>query len=85
VSRTQSGELPVYSEVTNGKVWKTILRRVDGDAMGLRDDLASFLREIHIDPFRPPPGVTVKPTNRNLVVRGRWVEEVKGWLEEKGF
>lgn len=52
---------------------------------GLRDDLATYMKEIHIDPLRPAPGVTIKPTSQNLVIKGKWVEEVKGFLEGRGF
>lgn len=53
--------------------------------MGLRDELALYMKDIHVDPLRPAPVVTVKPTNQNLVIKGRWVAEVKGFLESKGF
>ena len=53
--------------------------------MTLRDDLAAYMKEIHIDPLRAAPGVVVKPTSQNLVIKGRWVGEVKGFLESRGF
>ncbi|KAK4686715.1 large subunit ribosomal protein L49, partial [Tremellales sp. Uapishka_1] len=85
ISRTSNGELPVYSEVRNGGGWKTIIRKVDGDVHTLRDNLNEYFKAMNVDPLKQSPTVTMKPTNRNLVVKGRWVDEVKGYLEEKGL
>lgn len=56
-----------------------------GDVPALQAELNELFAQGHIDPLTPAPVVTLRPTNRHLEVRGRWVEQVKGWLEERGF
>ncbi|KAL1410891.1 hypothetical protein Q8F55_001834 [Vanrija albida] len=86
VERTATGQLPVYSDVRNGGTnHVTVVRRIKGSAELLRDDLARFLADGHIDPVTRPPGVSLRHTSRAVEVKGRWVAEVKGWLEMRGF
>ncbi|WVF70703.1 hypothetical protein IAT40_005496 [Kwoniella sp. CBS 6097] len=81
VNRSEGGKLPVYSKIRNGGSITTIVRKVDT----LQKDLNTYLAKLHIDPFTSPPKVTVRPTNQHLQIKGHWVEEVKGWLEGRGF
>ncbi|OCF32887.1 hypothetical protein I316_05524 [Kwoniella heveanensis BCC8398] len=81
VNRSEGGKLPVYSKIRNGGSITTIVRKVDI----LQKDLNTYLAKLHIDPFTSPPKVTVRPTNQHLQIKGHWVEEVKGWLEGRGF
>ncbi|WVQ97072.1 hypothetical protein IAU59_004182 [Kwoniella sp. CBS 9459] len=81
VNRSEGGKLPVYSRIRNGGSITTIVRKVDT----LQKDLNTYLATLHIDPFTSPPKVTVRPTNQHLQIKGHWVEEVKGWLEGRGF
>ncbi|KAL7423743.1 hypothetical protein Q5752_001325 [Cryptotrichosporon argae] len=86
VARTAGGSLPVYSDVRNGgNHWRTIVRKVTGDAKALQADLNAFLSDGHLDPIRPAPRVTLRPTNRHLEVRGRFVDEFKAYLSARGF
>jgi large subunit ribosomal protein L49 len=54
-------------------------------AQSLQSQLNDHFAQSHIDPLREPPVVSLRPTNRHLEIRGKWVEEVKGWLESRGF
>jgi len=55
------------------------------NTQALRADLAQYLADGHIDPLKAPPTVTVRPTTKQIVIKGRAVEEVKAWLEMRGF
>ncbi|WVR05669.1 hypothetical protein IAU60_002691 [Kwoniella sp. DSM 27419] len=81
VNRSDGGQLPVYSKIRNGGSVTTIVRKVDT----LQNDLSAYLKTLHIDPFTAPPKVTVRPTNQHVQIKGHWVDEVKGWLEGRGF
>nr|XP_019011913.1 uncharacterized protein I206_02750 [Kwoniella pini CBS 10737]OCF50694.1 hypothetical protein I206_02750 [Kwoniella pini CBS 10737] len=85
VNRSEGGELPVYSKIRNGGGITTIIRKVDGDVRTLQNQLTTYLSDLHIDPFTHSPKVTVRPTNNHLQIKGHWVQEVKGWLEGRGF
>ncbi|WVW80315.1 hypothetical protein I302_102294 [Kwoniella bestiolae CBS 10118] len=85
VNRSDGGKLPVYSKIRNGGAVTTIIRKVDGDVRTLQTQLTSYLSDLHIDPFTHSPKVTVRPTNNHLQIKGHWVDEVKGWLEGRGF
>ncbi|KAI9634548.1 mitochondrial large subunit ribosomal protein-domain-containing protein [Dioszegia hungarica] len=85
VPRTANGELPVYSKLRRGNMWKTVVRNVEGDVGSLQADLNALFQQTHIDPLLPAPVVTVRPTNQHLEVKGRWVPQVKEWLEGRGF
>ncbi|WRT65856.1 uncharacterized protein IL334_002807 [Kwoniella shivajii] len=81
VNRSEGGKLPVYSKIRNGGSITTLIRKVDT----LQSQLTTYLSDLHIDPFTHPPKVTVRPTNNHLQIKGHWVDEVKGWLEGRGF
>ncbi|EJT52815.1 hypothetical protein A1Q2_04817 [Trichosporon asahii var. asahii CBS 8904] len=81
VERTANGTLPVYSDV-KGNATRTIIRRIRGSAEG---ELNEYLAAGHIDPITPAPSAILKPTSRQIEVKGRWVPELKAWLEMKGF
>ncbi|RSH85832.1 uncharacterized protein EHS24_004012 [Apiotrichum porosum] len=86
VERTSSGELPVYTDIKNGRTQvKTIVRKIRGSAGALKTDLQQYLADGHIDPLTPPPTVTVRPTSGHVEVKGRAVFEIKQWLEARGF
>ncbi|WWC88011.1 uncharacterized protein L201_002913 [Kwoniella dendrophila CBS 6074] len=85
VNRSEGGKLPVYLKIRNGGSITTIIRKVDGDVRTLQNQLTAYLAELHIDPFTHSPKVTVRPTNNHLQIKGHWVEEVKGYLEGRGF
>nr|XP_031858721.1 uncharacterized protein CI109_005815 [Kwoniella shandongensis]KAA5525793.1 hypothetical protein CI109_005815 [Kwoniella shandongensis] len=85
VGRSSGGELPVYSKIRNGGGITTVVRKVEGDLTTIQKQLNAYFAQSHIDPFSHPPSVTIRPTNGHLQVKGHWVEEVKGWLEGKGF
>lgn len=51
----------------------------------LKGELNEYLAAGHIDPITPPPTAIIKPTSRQIEVKGRWVPELKAWLEMKGF
>lgn len=51
----------------------------------LKTDLNEYLAAGHIDPLTKPPTAVLKPTSRQIELNGRWVSELKGWLEMKGF
>lgn len=75
VSRTVAGSLPVYSEVKNdGQRVSTQVRKISGDIEVLSRELSSFF-----------PQAQVFSKQRQVVLRGNYVKEVKEWLCAKGF
>lgn len=81
ITRTDaSGSLPVYLDIKNGGTRSlTIIRRVQGDAEALRQEVASLF------PDTPKNFVTVNPINNQVVIKGSYVNDIKQWLAQKGF
>lgn len=81
ITRTDaSGSLPVYLDIKNGGTRSlTIIRRVQGDAEVLRQEVASLF------PDTPKNFVTVNPINNQVVIKGSYVNDIKQWLAQKGF
>ncbi|CAK9782201.1 hypothetical protein CC85DRAFT_282214 [Cutaneotrichosporon oleaginosum] len=86
VERSTQGNLPVYSEYRNARSNRlTVVRKVSGDVGALRNDIAQYLADGHIDPLRAPPKVYIRPTSGHVEIKGHWVEEIKEWLAMRGF
>jgi large subunit ribosomal protein L49 len=81
ISRTSTSEsLPVYLDIKNGGTRSlTIIRRVEGDAEALRQEIAALF------PESAKNFVTVNPTNKHIVIKGSYVNDIKQWLAQKGF
>ncbi|KAG2174566.1 hypothetical protein INT44_006829 [Umbelopsis vinacea] len=81
ITRTDaSGALPVYLDIKNGGTRSlTIIRRVQGDAEALRQEVAALF------PDTPKNFVTVNPINNQVVIKGSYVNDIKQWLAQKGF
>ncbi|BEJ18033.1 hypothetical protein CspHIS471_0703100 [Cutaneotrichosporon sp. HIS471] len=86
VARSEQGNLPVYTEYRNGRSNRlTIVRKITGDVGALRNDIAQYLADGHIDPLKAPPKVYVRPTSGHVEIKGHWAEEIKEWLAMRGF
>lgn len=51
----------------------------------LQNHLNEYFQAQHVDPLRPPPRVIHRPTNGHLVIKGKWVTEVRAFMEENGL
>ncbi|GAB5585220.1 54S ribosomal protein img2 [Umbelopsis nana] len=81
ITRTDaSGSLPVYLDVKNGGTRSlTIIRRVQGDAEALRQEVAALF------PDTSKNFVTVNPINNQVIIKGAYVNDIKQWLAQKGI
>ncbi|KAF7732773.1 hypothetical protein EC973_000046 [Apophysomyces ossiformis] len=80
IRRTANKGLPVYSDIKNGRTEKlTIVRRINGDANALREELFTLF------PEASPAHIRVNPRNNQVIIKGIYVNEVKEWLIQKGF
>jgi hypothetical protein len=77
VARTKTGNLPVHTDVRNGRTRVlTTVSRVAGDAAGLAAAVRGAV----------PEGVRVEVSRAGrVVVHGRYVETCKRLLVEQGF
>ncbi|SPN99181.1 uncharacterized protein DNG_02216 [Cephalotrichum gorgonifer] len=79
VSRTKSNRIPVYIRIGAGGSKKTtLIQRVEGDRMALRDEVREALGMGGAD-------VVVNPTTGHVVVKGSHVPKLTEWLKNKGF
>ncbi|BEI86998.1 hypothetical protein CcaverHIS002_0703440 [Cutaneotrichosporon cavernicola] len=86
VARSEQGNLPVYTEYRNGRSNRlTVVRKISGDVGALRNDIAQYLADGHIDPLKAPPKVYIRPTSGHVEIKGHWAEEIKEWLAMRGF
>ncbi|KAF8937820.1 hypothetical protein BGZ58_002088 [Dissophora ornata] len=77
VERTNSGQLPVYSEFRNaGTRSLTIIRKIQGNATALKTDLLITY-----------PGAEVRVNERcnQVILKGMVMDDVRQWLTAKGF
>lgn len=80
ISRTANNNLPVYTDFKNGRTQLlTIIRRVQGDAYALKNDILSLF------PDAPKDYVKVNPVNNHVVIKGLHMDDIKQWLAQKGF
>ncbi|KAJ2962478.1 hypothetical protein NQZ79_g2408 [Umbelopsis isabellina] len=81
ITRTDASQsLPVYLDIKNGGTRQlTIIRRVQGDAQALKEEVASLF------PDATKNFVTVNPVNNHVVIKGSYVNDIKHWLAQKGF
>ena len=79
VRRTRSNQLPVYTDIRNGKTrLLTLIRRIDGDPRVLSQELKECLG-LNQDE------ITVNRVTGHVVVKGRRKMEIVHFLESKGF
>ncbi|KAI8381332.1 ribosomal protein L49/IMG2 [Radiomyces spectabilis] len=80
VSRTANKGLPVYSEFKNGGTQQlTIIRRIEGNAEALKNEILPLF------PDAPKDHIRINPTNNHIIIKGVYVNEIKEWLVNKGF
>ncbi|CAG8492876.1 1400_t:CDS:2 [Diversispora eburnea] len=81
--RTQFMNLPVYSDIRNGKSRVlTVIRRVEGDIQALRDDIK---REVFPNDTATRSIIGINHTNNQIVIKGDHTYKMKKWLIKKGF
>lgn len=78
VSRTASKLLPVYQSLTQngGNSWVTQIRKIDGDAHTLREELVELLGT---------PEIQVRSVANHVFIKGQHKQAVVGYLESKGL
>jgi large subunit ribosomal protein L49 len=75
VLRTHTQGIPVYSDYKNGRTRVvTILRKIDGDAVSMREELQRVLG-----------GAKIALRTGYIEIEGNRVQEVKTWLAGLGF
>ncbi|KAI9499230.1 mitochondrial ribosomal protein subunit Img2 [Zychaea mexicana] len=80
ISRTANKGLPVYTDFKNGGTQQlTIIRRVEGDAEALKNEI------VELFPEAPKNFARVNPVNNQVILKGVHMNEIKQWLVEKGF
>ena len=80
ISRTSNKGLPVYTEFKNGGTQHlTIIRRIEGDAEALKNEV------LELFPEAPKNFARVNPVNNQVILKGIHMNEIKQWLVEKGF
>jgi large subunit ribosomal protein L49 len=83
VSRTESNELPVYSDFKRGGNLKlTLVRKISGEVGVLRDALRETLKlSVGLDKDR----VVVNERTRQVVIKGQYKDQVVRFLRERRF
>ncbi|KAG0339423.1 hypothetical protein BG004_006828 [Podila humilis] len=77
VERTKSGQLPVYSEYRNaGTRCLTVIRKIQGNATALKTDLLETY---------PNAEVRVNDRSNQVILKGLVMDDVRQWLNAKGF
>ncbi|KAI7854676.1 mitochondrial large subunit ribosomal protein-domain-containing protein [Circinella umbellata] len=80
ISRTSNNGLPVYTDFKNGGTQHlTIIRRIEGDAEALKNEVLALF------PEAPKNFARVNPVNNQVILKGVHMNEIKQWLVEKGF
>lgn len=79
VHRTNTNNLPVYPEAKRGGSLKqTLIRKVEGDANALREDLIEHLN-------LKPEWVTVNGLTNHIIIKGWKKDNVEKLLKELNF
>lgn len=71
IFRSETGNLPVYSEYKNGGKMVTEIRKISGDIIQLRNDLQAVLPQI------PKSMWKIIIQSKKIVIGGNYVREVK--------
>ncbi|KAI8140347.1 mitochondrial ribosomal protein subunit Img2 [Fennellomyces sp. T-0311] len=80
ISRTANNGLPVYTDFKNGGTQQlTIIRRIEGDAEALKNEILTLF------PDAPKNFARVNPVNNQVILKGIHMNEIKEWLISKGF
>ncbi|KAG9283985.1 hypothetical protein G9A89_005492 [Geosiphon pyriformis] len=83
VERSKNQELPVYFDIRNGRTQLlTVVRRIQGDIKALVEDLR---QELFPNKGRKKHTIIIKQNCSQIVVKGRFDQEIKLWLHKKGF
>ncbi|KAM8829742.1 large ribosomal subunit protein mL49 [Synchiropus picturatus] len=81
IRRSRMHNIPVYTDLTHGNRWMTLVRKVEGDIWALEKDVREFLRDVT---GKELP-TQVNEVTMTLKVKGQYDKELKQWLSEKGF
>ncbi|TLD33979.1 hypothetical protein PspLS_00987 [Pyricularia sp. CBS 133598] len=76
VNRTASNLLPVYQDKKSSQPWLTLIRKIDGDAHTLRDELVELLGT---------PEIEVRGVTNHIWVKGQHKTAIVDYLQSKGF
>ncbi|EHA50322.1 hypothetical protein MCOR27_005850 [Pyricularia oryzae] len=76
VNRTASNQLPVYQDKKSAQPWLTLIRKIDGDAHTLRDELVELLGT---------PEIEVRGVTNHIWVKGQHKTAIVDYLQSKGF
>lgn len=77
VERSQTGNLPVYSEFkANGSKFVTEIRKIQGNIIQLRNDLQEQL------PYIPKDCWTVRPQSKKIIIKGDALKDVRDILSK---
>ncbi|TLS23144.1 uncharacterized protein PpBr36_06459 [Pyricularia pennisetigena] len=76
VNRTASKLLPVYLINKSSQPWLTLIRKIDGDAHTLRDELVELLGT---------PEIQVRDVTNHVWVKGQHKTAIVDYLQSKGF
>ncbi|KAI7874718.1 hypothetical protein K492DRAFT_240693 [Lichtheimia hyalospora FSU 10163] len=80
VARTSNNGIPVYTDFKNGGTQQlTIIRRIEGDAEALKNEIVALF------PDAPNNFARVNPVNNHIILKGIHMNEIKEWLIQKGF
>ncbi|EOA89919.1 hypothetical protein ACJQWK_02880 [Exserohilum turcicum] len=79
VSRSTNKNLPIYTDYKRGgNLHQTLVRKITGDVMALRDELRVFLNKKDED-------VIINSLTRHIVVKGHHANEITQFLVARGF
>ncbi|CAL9703557.1 unnamed protein product, partial [Knipowitschia caucasica] len=81
IRRSRMHNIPVYSDITHGNRHMTLIRKVHGDIWALERDVRAFLQQATGKEFP----TQVNEVTMTIKIKGQFQQEVKEWLQRKGF
>ncbi|XP_051914281.1 mitochondrial ribosomal protein L49 [Hippocampus zosterae] len=81
IRRSRMHNIPVYTDVTHGNRFMTLVRKVEGDIWALEKDVKQYLKDVT---GKEMP-TQVNEVTMTLRVKGQFDKELKEWLTSKGF
>ncbi|XP_066507214.1 mitochondrial ribosomal protein L49 [Hoplias malabaricus] len=81
IRRSRMHNIPVYSEIKHGNQKSTILRKVEGDIWALNTDVREFLTEL----TAKETVTQVNEVTATIRIKGEFHNELRDWLQSRGF
>ncbi|XP_061590744.1 mitochondrial ribosomal protein L49 [Cololabis saira] len=81
IRRSRLHNIPVYTDLTHGNRWMTLVRKVEGDIWALEKDVKQHLQQLT---GKELP-TQVNEVTMTLRVKGDFHKELKDWLASRGF